>query len=56
MLRGVVGVFGPLTTLLIILKLVGAINLGWIWVFSPLWIRIGFVLIVYILSYLFDRK
>lgn len=56
MLRGFVGVFGPLTAILIILKLVGAIKLGWIWVLSPFWIRIGFVLIMYVLSCLFDRK
>lgn len=37
MLKGVLGIFGPITTLLIILKLVGVIHWGWVWVLLPSW-------------------
>jgi len=49
-----------LTLLFIILKIFGAINWPWIWVFSPLWLPVVFgfsvILGVIILVILFDTN
>lgn len=50
MIRGVVGVLGPVTTILLLLKLVGVINWSWLWVFAPTWIPLGLGMIIAICS------
>lgn len=43
-------IIGGSTILLIALKLFGVINWNWIWVFSPLWIPIIFLLAIAFIS------
>lgn len=38
-----------LTLIFIILKLIGVINWGWIWVFSPTWIPFALMIAVFVL-------
>lgn len=37
---GTVGFVGLLTICLIVLKLTGHIDIGWIWAFSPIWLSL----------------
>lgn len=36
--NGGIGFGGTLTIVLLILKVTGYINIGWLWVFAPIWI------------------
>ena len=49
---GGIGLPGLLTVLFVGLKLTGHITWPWIWVLSPIWISIGFALIVVGIIYL----
>jgi hypothetical protein len=49
------GLSGVLTVIFIVLKLVGVIDWSWLWVLSPIWIDLIFVLIVIACLY-FDKK
>lgn len=40
------GFFGSLTIVFILLKLFGFVEWSWLWVFSPIWLPIVFVLIL----------
>lgn len=57
---GGVGFVGALTLVFIVLKLIGVIDWGWLWILSPIWI--SFSLVVFILGsiftifYLLDKK
>jgi len=46
---GGIGFCGLLTIVFIVLKLLGKIDWGWIWVLSPLWIPLGMVLGVFLI-------
>lgn len=48
---GGIGIFGVLTIVFIVLKLVGVINWSWLWVLSPLWI--GFIIGIIALGILY---
>lgn len=39
-----------LTIVLVVLKVLGYLDLGWIWVFSPLWIPLGLVAVVLVFA------
>ena len=41
-----IGFTGLLTVAFIVLKLTGVIDWDWVWVLAPLWIGLGFSLIV----------
>jgi hypothetical protein len=41
-----IGFAGLLTICLIVLKLIGFISLGWLWVLSPIWIPFALVIIM----------
>ena len=43
---GGLGLSGVLTTIFVVLKLVGVIDWSWVWVLSPLWIGISFTILV----------
>ena len=43
---GGIGFFGLLTIVFIVLKLLGKISWGWLWVLSPLWISLALVVLV----------
>lgn len=45
---GGIGFAGLLTVAFIVLKLCKVINWSWVWVLAPLWISIGFAIIVLI--------
>lgn len=38
----------------IVLKLIGVINWGWVWVLAPLWIPVLLVVIGFLVSLIFD--
>ena len=44
--NGGIGFVGLLTTVFIVLKLLGKITWSWWWVLSPLWINAGIVLLI----------
>lgn len=44
---GGIGFSGMLTTIFVVLKLIGVINWSWLWVLSPIWITI--ILVVFII-------
>lgn len=44
--NGGLGFIGFLTLIFITLKLTGYINWSWIWVLSPIWIYISFILLI----------
>ena len=46
------GFVGLLTIAFIILKLIGEITWGWVWVLSPLWIPLGIIIVVFIIMFL----
>lgn len=48
---GGIGFTGLLTIAFIVLKLIGVINWGWIWVLSPLWITVLITLVVVFILY-----
>ena len=41
-----IGLSGILTTIFIVLKLVGVINWSWWWVFAPTWINLILVILI----------
>lgn len=48
-----VGVLTALTLIFIVLKLLGVIDWGWIWVLAPLWLPAASVFVVLVVTYLF---
>lgn len=38
-----------LTIIFVVLKLVGVISWGWIWVLAPLWISFALVIVIFII-------
>lgn len=53
---GGIGFTGLLTIAFIILKLIGVINWGWIWVLSPLWISLAIVLVAIVVAFIFISR
>lgn len=53
---GGIGFFGLLTIVFIILKLTHYINWSWIWVLSPLWLPVAFVIFIVILGAFYTKK
>ena len=49
---GGLGITSVLTIVFIVLKVVGVINWSWIWVLSPLWIKLIVALIVYVVLHI----
>lgn len=47
--RGGIGFCGLLTIVLVTLKLTGYIDWSWLWVFSPILIEVGILIIILIL-------
>lgn len=35
---------GTVTIVLVVLKLAGILNIGWLWVFAPIWIPLAFLI------------
>ena len=52
---GGIGFTGLLTIVFIVLKLLKVINWSWLWVLSPLWITIALVIILTLLSLIFNK-
>ena len=50
-----IGFVGLLTIAFIVLKLLKIINWSWLWVFSPIWIEVGIILIMIIIVLLCNR-
>ena len=48
--RGGMGLAGVLLVVFIVLKLVGVITWSWLWVLSPLWISVGLVLVIFLIT------
>lgn len=46
---GGIGFCGVLTIVFIVLKLLGKITWSWIWVLSPLWLPIIFVIAIFVM-------
>lgn len=46
---GGMGVIGVLTIVFIVLKLCSVISWSWLWVLSPIWISVAFVLVVWVI-------
>ena len=44
------GILDVLLVVFIVLKLIGVINWGWLWVLSPLWISVLIVLVMIIIA------
>lgn len=42
-----------LTTLFIVLKLLGIVSWSWVWIFSPIWIPIAICLVIWLLVFSF---
>ncbi len=57
---GGVGFVGALTLVFIVLKLIGVIDWGWLWILSPIWISFSLVVFIlgsiFIIFYLLDKK
>ena len=53
---GGIGFCGLLTIAFIVLKLLGVINWSWIWVLSPIWIPIIFVIVITTIFLVFMNK
>lgn len=51
-----IGIYGVLTIVFIVLKLVGVINWSWLWVLCPLWIDILLTVIVLVIIAIIDDK
>ena len=47
---GGIGFSGMLTTIFVVLKLIGVINWSWLWVLSPIWITIILVVIIILVA------
>lgn len=47
---GGLGISSVLQVIFLVLKLCGLIDWPWIWVLSPMWISLGLVLIVFVVS------
>lgn len=45
-----------LTLIFIILKITGNINWSWVWVLSPIWIRLSLLLTLYLILKLLEIK
>ena len=43
---GGMSLVGVLTVIFVVLKLVGVISWGWVWVLSPLWISLGLWVVI----------
>lgn len=52
---GGIGFVGALTILFIGLKLTGFISWSWLWVLSPIWITIAFVLLLLLIALLIAK-
>lgn len=52
--RSSIGILDVLLVIFIVLKLIGVINWSWVWVLSPLWGSILFVLIILFGYWIFD--
>lgn len=52
---GGIGFTGLLTIVFIVLKLLKVINWSWLWVLSPIWITIVLIIILVILSIIFNN-
>lgn len=48
---GGIGFLGLLQVAFIVLKVIGFLNWSWIWVFSPFWIGIPAVILLYIVIF-----
>ena len=48
--RGGMGLAGVLLVVFILLQLVGVITWSWLWVLSPLWISVGLVLVIFLVT------
>lgn len=46
---GGIGVVSVLTIVFIVLKLCGVINWSWVWVLSPIWITVSFIVAILII-------
>lgn len=53
---GGVGFVGLLTIAFIVLKLLGIITWGWVWVLSPIWIDAILVIVLLVVVLLADRR
>lgn len=56
MIKGIGGALGPITIILIVLKLAGVIGWGWPWVLAPTWIPMALGLILMFLVGLLGRS
>lgn len=45
---------GCLTLIFITLKLLGLIDWSWVWVLSPIWIPIAFIVVIVLIAYIID--
>lgn len=52
---GGIGIVGILTTVFIVLKLVGVIDWTWFWVLSPMIISFAFVVVVAIIIFIISN-
>lgn len=52
---GGIGIVGILTTIFIVLKLVGVIDWTWFWVLSPMIISFAFVVVVAIIIFIISN-
>lgn len=53
---GGIGFVGLLTIAFIVLKLLGIITWGWVWVLSPIWIDAILVIVLLVVVLLADRR
>lgn len=54
--NGGIGFTGLLTIAFIVLKLLGIITWGWVWVFSPIWIEIILVILLLAVLIILGRR
>ena len=45
---------GCLALIFITLKLLGLIDWSWVWVLSPIWISIAFIVVIVLIAYIID--
>lgn len=53
---GGIGFAGLLTIAFIVLKLLGIITWGWVWVLSPIWIEVILVIVLLAIVLLVNRR